>query len=78
MTLVIKEVVIRELIKWLDTGIVYPISDSGLEEGGITVETNDNNKLILTRIVIEWIICMDYRKLNYATLKDYYPIIFID
>ncbi|XP_070029787.1 uncharacterized protein [Nicotiana sylvestris] len=49
-----KEVVRKEVIKWLDTGIVFPISDSKWvipvqcipKKGGMTVVTNENNDLI--------------------------------
>lgn len=55
-----KEVVRKEVIKWLDSYIVFPISDSKWlssvqyvpEKGGMTVVVNENNKLIPTRIAI--------------------------
>lgn len=54
-----KEVVKKELIKWLDIGIVYLISDSVwvsliqcvLKKGGTTVVVNEKNDLIPTRTV---------------------------
>ena len=83
---IMKEVVKKEIIKWLDAGIIYPISDSSWvspvqcvpKKGGMTVITNDNNELIPTRTVTGWRICMDYRKLNKATRKDHFPLPFID
>ena len=39
---------------------------------------NEKNELIPTRTVTGWQICMDYRKLNYATRKDHYPVSFFD
>ena len=42
------------------------------------VVKNDNNKLIPTRTVTGWRVCMDYRKLNAATRKDHFPLPFID
>ncbi|KAK8625775.1 hypothetical protein V6N13_056935 [Hibiscus sabdariffa] len=48
------------------------------KKGGITVVTNDENKLLPTRTVTGWHICMDYRKLNKATKKDHFPLPFID
>ena len=45
-----KEVVKKEAIKWLDAGIIYPISDSSWvspvqcvpKKGGVTVVANDD------------------------------------
>ena len=56
---IMKEVVKKEIIKWLDAGIIYPISNSVWislvqclpKKGGITVVTNDKNELIPTQIV---------------------------
>ncbi|KAL4273433.1 hypothetical protein GQ457_13G016260 [Hibiscus cannabinus] len=80
-----KKVVMKEIIKWLDVGVIYPISDclwvSPVQcvpkKGGITVVTNNENELLPTRTVTGWRICMDYRKLNKATKKDHYPLPFI-
>ncbi|XP_024963864.1 uncharacterized protein LOC112504144 [Cynara cardunculus var. scolymus] len=83
---VIKEVVKKEILKWLDAGIIFPIASSSWvslvqcvpKKGGFTVITNDKNELIPTRVVSGWRICMDYRKLNKATQKDHFPLPFID
>ncbi|PIN09694.1 DNA-directed DNA polymerase [Handroanthus impetiginosus] len=48
------------------------------KKGGITMVPNMHNELILTRTVIGWRVCMDYRKLNKATRKDHFPLPFID
>ncbi|KAJ9547271.1 hypothetical protein OSB04_019814 [Centaurea solstitialis] len=81
-----QEVVKKEVIKLLDNGIIYPISDSPWvspvqvvpKKGGLTVVTNDNNELVPTRTVTGWRVCIDYRKLNDATRKDHFPLPFID
>ena len=54
-----KEVVKKEIIKWLDAGVIYPISDSSWvspvqcvpKKGGMTVIMNSKNELIPTRTV---------------------------
>ncbi|GJS38377.1 putative reverse transcriptase domain-containing protein [Tanacetum coccineum] len=48
-----QEVVKKEIVKLLDTGIIYPIADS-------------------------WRVCIDYRKLDEATTKDHFPLLFMD
>ncbi|KAL4376993.1 hypothetical protein GQ457_02G029400 [Hibiscus cannabinus] len=81
-----KDVVRKEILKWLDAGIIYPISDNEWvnpvqcvpKKGGITVISNEKNELIPTRTVTGWRVCMDYRKLNKATQKDHFPLPFID
>ena len=45
---------------------------------GMTVVRNEKNKLLLTRTVTGWRVCVDYRKLNKATRKDPFHLPFID
>ena len=81
-----KEVVRKEVLKWLDTGVIYPISDSAwvspvqvvLKKGGTTVIRTENKILLPSRTVTGWRICIDYRKLNKATQKDHFPLPFLD
>ncbi|GJZ42671.1 reverse transcriptase domain-containing protein [Tanacetum coccineum] len=81
-----QEVVNKEIIKLLDTGIIYPIADSPWvspihcvpKKGGIIVVTNENDELVPTRTVTGWRVCIDYRKLNEATTKDHFPLPFMD
>ena len=81
-----KEVVRKEVLKWLDTGVIYPISDSAWvspvqvvpKKGGTTVIRTENNILLPSRTVTGWRICIDYRKLNKATRKYHFPLSFLD
>nr|GEX74854.1 reverse transcriptase domain-containing protein [Tanacetum cinerariifolium] len=49
-----------------------------LKHGGFIVVENEENKLIPTRLVTEWRVCIDHRKLNEATRKDHFPLPFMD
>ena len=81
-----KEVVRKEVLKWLNAGFIYVISYSSWvspvhmvpKKGGFTVIINEKNELIPTRTVTGWRVCIDYRKLNIATRKDHFPLPFID
>ncbi|WJX91525.1 hypothetical protein P8452_73291 [Trifolium repens] len=81
-----KEVVRKEVVKLLEGGMIYPISDSAWvspvqvvpKKGGMTVITNDKNELIPSRTVTGWRMCIDYRRLNKATRKDHFPLPFMD
>nr|GEV43071.1 reverse transcriptase domain-containing protein [Tanacetum cinerariifolium] len=82
----IHEVIKKEVIKLLDAGLIYPTSDSPWDspvhcvpkKGGMTVVENEDNELILTRLVMGWRVCIDYRKLNDDTRKDHFPLPFMD
>ncbi|GJY01742.1 hypothetical protein Tco_0359894 [Tanacetum coccineum] len=58
----IHEVIKKEVIKLLDSGLIYPISNSLSvspvhcvpKKGGITVVENEDNELIPTRLVTRW------------------------
>ena len=81
-----REVVLKEVVKLLDAGIIYPIADSRWvsptqvvpKKSGITVVENDKGVLIPTRTTTGWRVCIDYRKLNALTCKDHHPIPYID
>jgi hypothetical protein len=81
-----QEVVRGEVIKLLDAGIIYPISDSKWvspihvvpKRAGVTIVQNKEGELVPTRVQSGWRVCIDYRKLNTATRKDHFPLPFID
>ena len=82
----IQKVVRAEVIKLLDAGIIYPISDTKWvspihvvpKRAGLTVVKNKDNKLVPTHIQSRWRVFIDYRRLNVATRKDHFPLPFID
>nr|GFA51353.1 DNA-directed DNA polymerase [Tanacetum cinerariifolium] len=82
----IHEVIKKEVIKLLDAGLIYHISDSPWvspvhcvpKKGGMTVVTNKDNELIPCRLVTGWRVCIDYWKLNDATQKDHFPLPFMN
>ena len=81
-----QEVVKKEIIKWLDAGVIYPIADSSWvcpvqcvpKKGGMTVVPNEKNELVPMTPVTGWRVCMDYHKLNSWTEKDHFPMPFMD
>ena len=83
---VMKEVIRKEVLKWLNAGFIYAISDSSWvspvhvvpKKGGFAVIRNEKNELIPTRTVTGWRVCIDYRKLNNATRKNHFPLPLID
>ncbi|XP_019153451.1 PREDICTED: uncharacterized protein LOC109149915 [Ipomoea nil] len=82
----LKDVVFKEILKLLDAGIIYPISDSEWvspvhvvpKKTGITVVRNQKNELVPMRVQNGWRMCIDFRKLNLATRKDHFPLPFVD
>nr|GEU29035.1 reverse transcriptase domain-containing protein [Tanacetum cinerariifolium] len=82
----IHNVIKNEVLKLLDAGLIYPVSDSPWvspvycvpKKGGFTVVQNEEHELIPTRLVTGWRGCIEYRKLNEATRKDHFPLPFMD
>ena len=70
----------KEIIKWLDTGIIYPIFDSHWmsptqivpKKSELMVFRSNHGDLVPTRLFTGWHVCINYRKLNTATHKDHF------
>ena len=75
-----------EVLKLLQAGIIYPISDSTWvsptqvvpKKSGVTIVKNEKGEELSTRLTSGWRVCIDYRKLNEATRNDHFPLPFID
>ncbi|GJX68324.1 hypothetical protein Tco_0304051 [Tanacetum coccineum] len=69
LNLKVQDVVKNLIVRLLDSGLIYPISDSQWvspihvvqKKGGMTVVLNDKNELIPSRTVTGWRVCIDYR-----------------
>ena len=80
------DVVKAEILKLLDTWVIYPITDSKWvapihvvpKKTGITLVKNKKDELIPTRILCGWRMYVDYRKLNLFTCKDHFLLPFIN
>jgi len=83
---IIQEVVRAEIVKLLDNGIIFSISDSQWvspvhvvsKKSGFTLVENENQELVQTRLPTKVRVCIDYRKLYVVTHKDNFPLPFID
>nr|GEY05071.1 putative reverse transcriptase domain-containing protein [Tanacetum cinerariifolium] len=82
----VQEVVKNKIVRLLNSGLIYPISDSLWvspihvvpKKGVMTVILNKNNEPISSRTITGWRVCIDYRKLNDATRKDHFSLPFIN
>lgn len=68
MNPMLKEIVRDELQKLLKVKFIYPISDNQWVSPLVIVPKKNG----------KWQVCVDYREINKATLKDYFPLPFID
>ena len=82
----LQEVVRIEVLKLLQAGIIYPISDSTWvsptqvvpKKSGVTTMKNEKGEELSTRLTTSWRVCIDYRRLNKVTWKDHFPLHFIN
>nr|XP_027100445.1 uncharacterized protein LOC113719440 [Coffea arabica] len=80
------EVVKNEILKLLEVGIIFAISDSPWvspvqvvpKKAGVTVEENQEGDMVPVRKATGWRQCIDYRRLNSVTKNDHFPLPFID
>ena len=81
-----QEVARAEVLKLLQAGFIYSISDSKWvspmqivpKKSGITVVQNEKGEDVPTRLTIGWRVCIDYSKLNFVTKKYHFPLPFIN
>ncbi|XP_074297847.1 putative mitochondrial protein AtMg00860 [Silene latifolia] len=80
------EMVKKEILKLLQVGMIYPISDSKWvsptqvipKKSGVMVVANQHAELVPTRVQNGWPVCIDYHRLNAVTRKDHFSLPFID
>jgi hypothetical protein len=65
----LKDIVKEDIQKLLNVKFIYAISDSKWVSPLV---------LVPKKVTEKWRICVDFRELNKATLKDYFPLPFID
>nr|KAJ0206415.1 hypothetical protein LSAT_V11C500236480 [Lactuca sativa] len=80
------EVVKKQILKLLNIGMIYPISDSKWvspvqvipKKTCFTVTKNDQGELVPTHVQNGWRVCINYRRFDSSTRKDHFPLPFID
>nr|GEW86935.1 reverse transcriptase domain-containing protein [Tanacetum cinerariifolium] len=62
------QVVTKEVTEWLKAGIVRPVR----------YHTYISNPVLVKKVNVSWRMCIDFKNINVACLKDYYPLLEID
>ena len=81
-----QEVVRAEVLKLMQAGIIYPISDSTWvsptqvvpKKSGVTTMHEKKGEEMPTRLTTGLRVCIYYRRLNEVTRKDHFPLPLMD